>query len=284
MKGHNQFTPAEIKQIEALITLRLSSPSSKGKSIRDKMRAIGFYGSDFGITGMNLEKFHNLIKTGKIEIIGGDCRKDTDNGTDHAVKSVTSPIHVDNQQVKENATKDLSDIIKKFKVFDPSKDKESILPDNAGNYIVLLRDGSNIPDIIGEPTFTEITVEGKSYRVLYTGISSQSLRTRDYKTHFHGSAGRSTLRKSLGSLFGYRKIPRDKNNPSNGKTKFNDDDELTLSKWMNQSLILMYYPTSDCERLELQLIKALNPPLNLKDNDNAVNSEFRNKLSALRKR
>ena len=44
------------------------------------------------------------------------------------------------------------------------------------------------------------------------GISTVSIRKRDYQQHFIGNnAGKSTLRKSLGSLMGFPKIPRDKN-------------------------------------------------------------------------
>ena len=38
------------------------------------------------------------------------------------------------------------------------------------------------------------------YNVVYVGKSSKSLRIRDYKQHFTGTAGNSTIRKSLGCL------------------------------------------------------------------------------------
>ena len=57
-------------------------------------------------------------------------------------------------------------------------------------------------------------------------LVKKSLKKRDYKQHFAGNnSGGSTLRKSLGSLMGLKKIPRDKNNPFNGKTKFSETDE-----------------------------------------------------------
>jgi hypothetical protein len=109
-----------------------------------------------------------------------------------------------------------------------------------------------------------------------------SLRTRDYRQHFIGNnAGRSTLRKSLGVLFGYKLIVRD-NNPSNGKTKFEQTDESKLSDWMRQNLLMFFLPTTNYAVTEIALINHFNPPLNLKDNHNSINADFRKLLSNMR--
>jgi hypothetical protein len=111
---------------------------------------------------------------------------------------------------------------------------------------------------------------------------SSSLRSRDYRQHFKGNnAGRSTLRKSLGVLFGYKKIPRDID-PNTGKTKFSDADESKLSEWMLKNLIMFFLPNKDHDSLELGLIRHFNPPLNLKDNHGLVNGNYRRFLSSLR--
>lgn len=70
MKGKNTFTEAEITQLKRLIVERCNAPSSKQKAIRDKMRAIGFYGrDDFGIVDMTVEKFEGLIKNKDIKVV-----------------------------------------------------------------------------------------------------------------------------------------------------------------------------------------------------------------------
>lgn len=118
--------------------------------------------------------------------------------------------------------------------------------------------------------------------VIYTGIAGGSLRTRDFRQHFKGdNAGRSTLRKSLGVLFGYKLIPRDKD-PNTGKTKFNIKDEQELSEWMIANLIMFFLPTADFNSVEIKLINQFNPPLNIKDNHNEINADFRRLLSSLR--
>ena len=53
--------------------------------------------------------------------------------------------------------------------------------------------------------------------MLYTGVAS-NLKSRIWTNHLHGNGGNSTLRKTLGSLFGYQKIARDKNYQINKKT------------------------------------------------------------------
>lgn len=70
MKGKSCFTQNEINQLRLLIKKRCNTPSNKQKSIRDAMRAIGFYGrDDFGINDMTIEKFEGLIKNKRITII-----------------------------------------------------------------------------------------------------------------------------------------------------------------------------------------------------------------------
>ena len=161
--------------------------------------------------------------------------------------------------------------------FDPKIDSSSKIPDEQGNYIVCLKKGSRLPESNIKPIFT--THEGLD--VIYVGKSGVNLRKRDYTQHFNKNAGSSTLRKSLGVLFGYRQIPRDKD-PNTGKTKFSESDELELSNWMNKNLLMFTYPTGDYESTEQQLIMHFNPPLNLKGSTNHVNSGFRQLLSRLR--
>lgn len=173
-----------------------------------------------------------------------------------------------------------------FKLFDPQIDAANKLPDSPGNYFLVLRTGCQLPQIGITPIFTQWEHEGKSYNIIYTGISSKSLKERDYAQHFTGNnAGRSTLRKSLGSMMGFPKIPRDKNKPENGKTKFNEQDEEQLSQWMKQNLLLFYKVCNaqKIEENEKNYICKYNPPLNIQGNTNEINKDFREALKKLRK-
>lgn len=167
--------------------------------------------------------------------------------------------------------------IKDFKHFDPLKTNSSLIPDKPGVYIIVLRDKSNLPKVDLDCVFTKIFDK----KVIYVGISNKSLQKRDYRQHFNGNAGSSTFRKSLGSLFGFSKIPRSLNR-DDGKTKFNEKDENFISTWMKNNLEFYYLSHPNYASIENLLIDKLNPPLNLSKNYNQTNSEFRSLLSTLR--
>lgn len=175
--------------------------------------------------------------------------------------------------------------VKEFFLFNPKKDSRNCLPDKPGNYIIVLTDSAQLPAIGIEPELHTVEHEGKTYRVVYTGISTGSLRTRDYRQHFTGNnAGRSTLRLSLGSLMGLSKIPRDSKSPN--RKKFTVSDEIALSAWMHDNLLLFYCPddeTVDIGTYEQELINKLNPPLNIQHNYNLINADYRAELKRLRK-
>lgn len=173
-----------------------------------------------------------------------------------------------------------------FKLFDPSKMDKSKLPDLPGNYFVVLRKGCQLPTIDISPIYHKLEYDGEQYDIVYKGISNDSLRKRDYSQHFTGNnAGRSTLRKSLGCMMGFKQVPRDKNKPENGKTKFNDSDEIKLSDWMQKNLLLFYKPCrekEEIEKAEKSYIDSYNPPLNMQGNMNEENKQFRDQLKRLR--
>ena len=168
-----------------------------------------------------------------------------------------------------------------FKIFDPMTMDSNMLPNVAGNYVFLLRKGSQLPQVDINPQIPELTLDGNTYQAIYTGIASKSLRGRDYRAHFIGNdASRSTLRKSIGSLFGYDLIPRKEGDLK--YKKFKPADEEKLTEWMMSNLLLAFVENADPESMEDKLIAELNPPLNLDKNDNTVNAEFRALLSKLR--
>lgn len=265
MKGKNTFTSEEIKELRKLIKKRVKADRSSQKGIRAKIRKIGFYGrDDFGIIDLQISDLDRLIKSKRIHIV--------DQQSNFPLKTV--------QRTEFSPIQNLSDASKmgEFRLFDPQKNNSGDLPDNPGNYIVCLKKGAKLPDI-GEPYVME---SYKNLKVIYTGISGSSLRKRDYRQHFMGNnAGRSTLRKSLGSMFGYPKIPRDRD-PNTGKTKFGEIDEAKLSEWMHSNLVLFFMSNPEPNTLEDELIKKFNPPLNLSKNKSSINKSFRKRLSGLR--
>ena len=168
-----------------------------------------------------------------------------------------------------------------FKLLDPMTMDSNTLPNVAGNYVFLLRKGSQLPQVDIKPIISEMDIDGNTYQIIYTGIASKNLRQRDYRTHFVGNdASRSTLRKSIGSLFGYDFIPR--NEGDSEHKKFKPADEEKLTEWMISNLLLDFVENDNPKPLEDELIRKLNPPLNLNKNPNKGNTEFRALLSNLR--
>ena len=70
----NTFSPDEIRQIEKLIQKKLTASDTQQKSIRNSIRAIGFYWSDFHPKDefpkvpYNIENFRKLIADGCIKV------------------------------------------------------------------------------------------------------------------------------------------------------------------------------------------------------------------------
>lgn len=71
MKGKNEFTQSEINKLKELIRRLENAIGDKPKAIREEMRKIGFFISDFNTTNMTVTKFENLIETGIIKIKEG---------------------------------------------------------------------------------------------------------------------------------------------------------------------------------------------------------------------
>ena len=101
-----------------------------------------------------------------------------------------------------------------FKHFDPLKNSANEIPDEKGVYLFLLKTNANLPKV--DCVYSCRKLHDRD--IIYIGISNKSLRRRDFKQHFYGNAGISTLRKSIGSLMGLQKIPRSKTK-IDGKTK-----------------------------------------------------------------
>lgn len=166
--------------------------------------------------------------------------------------------------------------ISEFKVnsFDPYKDTANLIPDKKGVYLISIKNISQLPEQMRDVLFNKFN----EHEVLYVGLSgSRGLRKRDYSNHFNGTARNSTLRKSLGVLFGYEKV-HSRNEAKSTKYRFASNSEQELSRWMKANLMIHY-----CTGIEnVELIETFNPPLNLANNKNETNKKFRQYLSKLR--
>lgn len=174
--------------------------------------------------------------------------------------------------------------IETYKLFDPTIIGKNRPVEEPGNYIFLIRPDVQLPTnmIAEQPEFTTLIYDNTEYRVLYVGVTKNTLYERVFKTHLFGNnAGKSTLRKSLGCLWGYKFIHRDKKIGST-KTKYKERDEETITEWMQKNLLVLFVANTKDE--EQELIDKFNPPLNLSKNHHRINTGYRQQLSELRKR
>lgn len=73
MKGKREFTKSEIEELRSLISQKVKSDRLKQKSLRNKMRNIGFYISDFTEKKeFDIDDFNNLIHSGQIVVLDGN--------------------------------------------------------------------------------------------------------------------------------------------------------------------------------------------------------------------
>jgi hypothetical protein len=70
MRSRLHFTREEVKEIEKLISLKLKSDTVTQKGIRNKIRRLGFYASDFGLRGgYTVQDFRNVITISDKKVI-----------------------------------------------------------------------------------------------------------------------------------------------------------------------------------------------------------------------
>ena len=164
-----------------------------------------------------------------------------------------------------------------FKRFDPSKNTIRELPESNGVFLVLLKYSGQLFYFCSTdhaPDFSNFTIGKRVMPVVYIG-STNNLRKRIWNQTLNGTADKMTMRKSIGVLMGLNL------DPSSDRKRFCIPDEKNLSDWMFENLIFLYCETED-PMAETKLITQYNPPLNIKNNTNPVNAEFRKELSSLR--
>ena len=71
MKGRREFKTNEADEISALLHKKVKSDSNEQKNIRNKIRSMGFYISDFDHLnrGFSDDDFKVLIEKGQVKII-----------------------------------------------------------------------------------------------------------------------------------------------------------------------------------------------------------------------
>lgn len=174
--------------------------------------------------------------------------------------------------------------ISSFKRFDWNLDKAPTYP---GVYFMLLKNGVKYPDTIGTPEFRKVLYNGKEYRVLYVGKAESGIQERIEMHFYNNDASWSTVRKSLGCLFGMQRAYRRNSKGEVNKKSylFTNEEEEKLSSWMKENIIYLYTfcPRENCVKKEDELINEFYPPINIDKNTNPLVIDYVKKLRKLRR-
>ena len=150
---------------------------------------------------------------------------------------------------------------------------EESLPESPGLYAVFL-----IRRIVdAEALLTAHPVE----EPLYVGKAQDSLKGRDFHTHFaDGKTGSSTVRRSLGAILRRELDLGPIRRGNTGKSqdfsnyRFDTASEAKLSYWMRSNLAVGWWrfngPARGLRESETSVIMSLNPPLNLTHSKNSL--------------
>lgn len=269
MKGRDHFTKAEAAQVKGLLQrVRKAEPGTPQKLLRDQLRRLGFYISDWagGPGGFTASDFDDLVQRGSITIAGGAPAR-------HRQEPPRAPPS------PARGTAPAADRVDPWGSTTPALAALGGAPLAIKNAI----DGG-VPDRPGlyaiygaAPAWSTLGL-GKppDDRPLYVGKAEESLVSRDLNTHFAtGATGRSSPRRSLAALLSAARMldlvamPRRPQDPEPTKwahyaLEAAGDEQLT--RWMHTHLRITVWaaPTGTALRLvESSAMRHWLPPLNL---------------------
>jgi hypothetical protein len=278
----------EIKRLLGLV--RRAEPGTPQKLLRDKLRAIGFYISDFagGPAGFTASEFDELVRAGLVSITDpGDAHDECRGGTSRAVTPAAPrrraaprpaaptaavsppmppvPTTVNVDGVSAAAASGMAALAAEPLSFEAAV--AGGVPDCPGLYA-----------LYGSPeTWRALGLGAQpDGRPLYVGKAEASLVSRDLKTHFAtGKTGQSSPRRSFAALLATSgalelvAVPRRAHDPEPTKSTHYSlaapgDEQLTT--WMRRQLRITVWPASPDTHLgsvEGEVMNVWLPPLNL---------------------
>ena len=172
----------------------------------------------------------------------------------------------------------------KYILYDPLKSNRlSNLPDKEGCYLILLRpnhtfiENEKIPIV---PIFTSIDYSNEILNVVFIGIT-QNIR-EEFTNHLLGKTGSYSLfGKLIGCLLGYTLRLDKTSSTMEENARFSIRAERSIKKWIKENLLFLYNVDKEQQYTEQDMIQAYNPPLNVLNNPNKINSQYRKKLLML---
>lgn len=251
MKGKREFTEDEANKIRNLIKQKLQATTNEQKRIRNKIRDLKFYYTDFSDKkGYTVDDFNQLIKSGRIRIIGGKTQSIIEKN--EMVNEPPMKLRKDSNVTLENIEQELVSTGN----FRQYADLDSNTLNNTGFYCLKLKENSKLPERY------QLILDRRKFKYLYIGkAEGQTLRERLGQEIEHKSPG--TFFRSIGCVLGYSPIKGHLKGHSNQNNyKFSITDTAEIVKWLISNVEISIVAYNGSFEIEKGLIQKYCPLLN----------------------
>lgn len=155
------------------------------------------------------------------------------------------------------------------------------LPEDAGVYGLLFRDGAAWLDACGYGTFSQrkpALIDG--YELLSVGSTTRLNLQKRISHHVFGDSRVSSLRRTVGALFGGAVGLRPYGDPGVCNFRFDDEGEAWLTNFLIDNALFAFRHSPEPAVEEMWLIKRHKPPFNIQGLER---TRFAKHLLALRR-
>ncbi|WP_312907034.1 GIY-YIG nuclease family protein [Tissierella praeacuta] len=247
MKGKRSFTTVEIQEIIELIEQKVAASKSEQRNIRNKIRSLGFYFSDFSNKKVyTIDDLNELIQAGEIEIL--------DDKSSEELKT--------NSNISENILKevDISESLVSKNNFKGILQLDNRILGKKGFYCIRLTEKSKLPNRY------QSILEERQYKFIYIGKAEKTLMQRLEQELEHKSPG--TFFRSIGCVLGYSPIKGHLIGKSNQDNfKFSKEDTSKIISWLKENVeISIVEYEGNFDLIEGELISKYTPLLNIDKN------------------
>lgn len=254
----SSFTHDEIEILKSLFRLKDStSGKNDQKRIRDKMRDLGFYISDYD-SRMNYNGFCRLLADDIIKV--SDGKTDPVKPATPEKAEVTVPLH---RYSDDGTCSDIENKLLNGENFHMAGlIPEVAIPKKPGLYCIRIADIKSLPDGYREAMFE------RGHDILYIGQASKNLFVRCWEQELHHKSPATFFRK-VGAMLGYRPSKDSLAGHSNQNNfKFKPTDTDKIISWIETNLLVNMVVCSSkvLDSVEQNLIARHKPLLNGKHN------------------
>lgn len=274
--GRSSFTAAEIDELRRLVREKQTADSSRQKTLRARMRTIGFYVSDFTADpgGFVVSDLDALISRGTIAVSDDASPSPSPlaGGAPSAPRPEPDARAGPTASTDDRGSSDFDVSVRaalralaraEARLFGEVAER---VPRRPGLYAIHAPDEVWVELGLGEPP---------DERPLYVGKAERSLVSRDIDTHFgNGRTGSSTVRRSFAALLRepleLEGRPRNPARPErHANYGLSPEHDQKLTDWMRELALAVWPKPEEYEIalgvIETAVLRLLEPPLNLKD-------------------